>query len=111
MGLRKERLAEQIRDTLALCFQGGRMQDPRLESVTITAAKVSPDLSIATVYFRVYNDADIDAAQQGLVSASGYLKRELARSLDVRRVPDLRFFYDESIERASRIEELINKIK
>ena len=111
MGLRQDRLADEIRDILASCFLGGKMSDPRLESVTITAVKISPDLQLASVYYRVYEGADADAAEKGLQSASGFLKKKLAKSLDVRRIPDLRFFFDESIEKSSRIEELLHQIK
>ncbi|SME88682.1 30S ribosome-binding factor RbfA [Pseudobacteriovorax antillogorgiicola] len=110
MGLRQERLADEVRDVLAECFLGGKMSDPRLESVTITAVKISADLQLAYVYYRVYGDDKGEQAQKGLESAAGYLKKKLAKSLDVRRVPELKFFFDESIEHASRIEELLKKL-
>ncbi len=110
MGLRQEKLADEIRDILASCFLGGKMSDPRLESVTITAVKLSADLQIASVYFRLYEGAELEASQAALRSAKGYLKKKLSKSLDIRRVPELRFFFDESIEQSSRIEELLRKI-
>ena len=110
MGIRQERLADQIRDVIARCFQGGQMQDPRLSNVTITAVKLSADLQLASIYFRVYEVDKIDNAKRGLQTASGFLRKKLASHLDVRRVPELRFFYDESIEKASRIEELLSKL-
>jgi len=110
--LRKTRLADQIRDVVAECFLGGNMQDPRLESVTITAAAVSPDLQIAKIYYRLYEvtDKKIAEAQKGLESAAGFLKRRLASEIDVRRIPELKFFYDESIERAQRVDEILSKL-
>ncbi len=110
--LRKTRLADQIRDVVAGCFLGGNMQDPRLESVTITAAAVTPDLQIAKIYFRLYevSDQKIAQAQKGLESAAGYLKRRLSGEIDVRRIPELKFYYDESIERAQRVDEILSKI-
>jgi ribosome-binding factor A len=110
MGVRQERLADEIRDLLAMCFQGGALTDPRLEAVTITAVKLSPDLQLASVYFRLYEGADAEQAARGLEAASGYLRRQLADSLTVRRVPNLRFFLDESIERASRVEDILRKL-
>ena len=86
MGLRQERLADEVRDVLAGCFLGGKMSDPRLENVTVTAVKMSPDLQLAYVYYRVYDDQQVNEAQAGLESASGYLKKKLASSLEVRRV-------------------------
>lgn len=110
MSLRKQRLADELRDILASLFQGGRLEDPRLKEVTISAVKVSPDLQIANVYFRVYPGADAEAARVGLSRASGLMRRELAQALKIRRVPELKYFYDESIERGARVEELIRTI-
>lgn len=113
MGLRQDRLADEIRDLIAGCFLGGQMSDPRLESVTITAVKLSPDLQLATVYFRIYGETDkavISRTIKGLESAAGYFRKKLADALDVRRVPSLRFFYDESIERGARIEKLLEDL-
>ena len=111
MGLRKERLADEIRDLLATAFMGGNMRDPRLEYVTITAVKLTPDLQLASVYYRVFGDATVvSSTQLGLDSAVGFLRRRLAESLEIRRVPNLRFFHDESIERGSRIEHLLSQI-
>ena len=112
MGLRQERLAEEIRDLLASCFLGGKMADPRLEEVTITAVKLSADLQLAYVYYRVYGDGDDlqERAQKGLESAAGYLKKKLSKELEVRRVPELKFFFDKSIEHASNIEQLLKKL-
>jgi ribosome-binding factor A len=109
MGLRQERLADQIRDTLGSCFGGGQMSDPRLAQVTITAVKLTGDLQIAKVYFRVYSgdEAEIAQARKGLGSAAGFLRRKLAEALDVRRVPALQFFFDESVGYGSHIEGLL----
>lgn len=112
MGLRQERLADEIRDTLAMCFRAGQMEDPRLAGVTITAVKLTADLQLASVYFRIYSDEEgaPEKAKAGLISASGFLRRRLAQNVEARRVPGLRFFFDESIERGSRIESLLAKI-
>ncbi len=110
MGLRKERMADEIRDLIARCFTGGQMSDPRVENVTITAVKLTPDLQLAYVYFRPMVGSDKDRCQRGLESAAGFLRSRLAESLDVRRVPSLKFFYDESIEHGSRIEDLLTKV-
>ena len=110
MGLRKDQLADEIRDLLAMNFQGGRLSDPRLESVTVTAVKLTADLQQATVYFRTYNEADQDKALRGLQSAAGRLRKTLSDALDVRRVPELHFKYDASIEYAGRIETVLETI-
>jgi ribosome-binding factor A len=110
MSIRQDRMADEIRDIVASCFAGGQMQDPRLQHVTITAVKISPDLQYATVYFRTMPGEDIDTAKRGLDRAAGFFRARLAEALDVRRVPVLKFFYDESIEHGARIEDLLNKI-
>jgi ribosome-binding factor A len=111
MGLRQQRLADEIRDVLAACFTSGQMSDPRLANVSITAVKLSGDLQVASVYFRIYgHEAQLPGVQKGLESAAGFLRRRLAETFDIRRVPALRFFYDESIERGSRIEELLAQL-
>lgn len=104
------RLADEIRDILAVCFQGEMLSDPRLKPVTITSVKLSGDLQVASVYYRCYLDADPKEAFPGLMKASGFLRHRLADALSVRRVPELRFYHDESIERGARIEKLIDQI-
>ena len=111
MGLRKDRLADEIRDIVASCFRGGIMSDPRLEGVTITAVKLSGDLQQASVYYRVYADDKLEDSAKGLKSAAGFFRKKLADALDIRRVPELRFYFDESIEHGSRIEELLMKAR
>ncbi|MCX6129319.1 MAG: 30S ribosome-binding factor RbfA [Proteobacteria bacterium] len=109
MGLRQERMADEIRDILAVNFQGGRMNDPRLEFVTVTAVKISADMQLATIYFRLFNDGDPQRALKGLESASGYLRKQL-KVLDIRRVPELRFLYDTTLESAQKIEGILHKL-
>ena len=76
MGLRQERLADEIRDIVASLFTGGTLNDPRIQDVTVTAAKVSPDLQVATVYYRVYG-SDIEAAevQKGMEAAASFMRK------------------------------------
>lgn len=109
MKVRQRRLADEIRDLIASCFQGGRMEDPRLGGVTITAVKLSPDYQVASVYYRVFNDVAHEEVQKGLERAAGMLRHQL-RHLELRRLPSLRFFYDASIERGERIENLLSKL-
>ena len=110
MGLRKDRMADEIRDLIAQCFTGGQMSDPRLENVTITAVKLTPDLQLAYVYYRPMVGSETERCQRGLESAAGFLRKKLADSLEIRRVPSLKFFFDESIEHGSRIEQLLTRV-
>ena len=105
MTRRTERIAEQILEELArvLCESAS---DPRLKLVNLLRVDVSPELSNAIVYWSILNvkgNADLDATAAGLASASGFLRSELARRLaGMRRVPELRFRHDSSLELGSR---------
>lgn len=91
------RVAEKIRSAIALELQ--RTADPRLELVTVTSVMVTPDLREAKVYYMVYNHAqrrtEVDEAFEG---AEGMFRRIVARELDLRFAPALKFFYDDSLD-------------
>jgi ribosome-binding factor A len=110
MAGRQDKLGEQIRDVVASCFTGGRMSDPRIDGVTITYVRLTADLQLASIYYRVFDQDKIKDAEAGLASCKGFIKKILGRELEVRRVPDLRFFYDESVEVGSRIEGILGSI-
>ena len=110
MGLRKDRLADQIRDIVSGFFTGGKLSDPRLEGVSITHVKLSADLQIAHIYFRLFSGEDaISEVTPALRSCASLLRKGLSQELRVRRVPELIFLYDESIERGARIEKLLQE--
>ncbi len=109
--LRHTKLADHIKTTLAECFMGGQLSDPRLEGMTITRVRLTKDLQLASVYFRSFGNFDNKTLLQGLQSAKGYLRNKIAESLDVRRVPNLRFFFDDSEEKLEKIEYLLQNLK
>jgi len=87
------------------------IHDPRLKMATITNVKMSRDLKLARVYFSIFGDSSkAQAAADGFESARGFIKRSLARKLSLRYMPDLKFFYDESFDYGSHIDELLRKI-
>ena len=112
MGLRQDRVADQIRDALALLFSADEISDPRLYGITITAVKVTPDLQLASVFYRVLDNSEMakEQASRGFESCSGFLRKRLGKSLELRRVPVLRFFFDESLERGVNIERLLGDL-
>ncbi len=82
--------------------------DPRLGMVTLTAARMSPDLRVAWISFSTLGDEQSRSdCYQALRSASGYLRREIGRRLRLKYVPDIRFELDESIDQAERISRLL----
>jgi ribosome-binding factor A len=90
-----------------------RIKDPRLQGLTITGTRVSPDFMYADVhYYRLGGDpADLEEARQGLESASGFIRRELGSRLRIRHTPELRFHLDESIDYGDHIEALLAQIR
>lgn len=105
---RSERIAEQIQRLLAERLRKG-LKDPRIQWVTITAVNVSRDYSYATVYYTVMDESMKASSQQALERASGYLRSELGRSLQIFTIPQLNFVYDESVERGVFIGRLIDQ--
>lgn len=87
-------------------------KDPRLAPVSIMAVRTTPDLKYATVYVRAGSDEEaLGEALQGLESAEGYLRRELGQRLRLRRIPELSFKADRTLEHAHRIESLLRQVR
>ena len=84
------------------------VRDPRVGMVTITSVDVSPDMSHAKVLFTVLSQDKVQDVQQGLTRAAGFLRSQLAKRVKLYSIPELRFQYDESIERADRLSRLID---
>ncbi|MCC7258156.1 MAG: 30S ribosome-binding factor RbfA [Gammaproteobacteria bacterium] len=86
----------------------GHVRDPRLAGVTVTGVSVSRDLSVARVYVALLSgDAFPEATLAALRSAAGFLRSTLARDLQIRMTPELRFFPDEALARSRALESLI----
>ncbi len=87
-------------------------RDPRLEGlVSITVVDTSPDLKYARVYVSVMgSEEDKMRVQEGLAATAGFLRRGLAARLTMRYIPDLSFERDDSIERGTRLLELIKEV-
>lgn len=88
------------------------MKDPRVAPWTsVTAAEVAPDLKTCKAYISVLGDqkAQTDTIQ-GLQSAEGYIRRELARTLNMRNTPEIRFILDQSIEYGVNMSRKIDEV-
>ena len=89
-----------------------RVKDPRLHSVTITQVKVSRDLRHAWVYYNILTGGPTKkSVELGLARAHGFIKKELGRRLRLRYLPKIEFLWDDSLEYAAHIEQLLKKIK
>jgi len=106
-GRRPQRLGQQIREEISSLLLGG-LKDPRIGFTTITDVRLTPDLRQAHIYVSVLgNREQQQQTLNGLTAARAFIRRELAQRLRVRRVPELHFQLDSSIEYSARIEELL----
>lgn len=106
---RASRVSEVIQREVAVIIQT-EMQDPRVANVTITYTKMSRDMSTARVHFTCPgNEQDIKDTLRTLSKAAGFIRHELAGRVDLRYIPNIRFFYDASVERGRHVTELIDQ--
>ena len=86
------------------------VKDPNVKFVTVTAAKVTSDLSYAKIYVTVLNKEYTKDTLKALNNAKGFIRNELKERMDIRNIPELEFIYDESIEYGNKIEKIIEEI-
>ena len=106
---RPQKLGELIQRELSELLQR-ELRDPRVGMITITGVDVSPDFSHAKVFFTVLEKQRLEATREGLRRAAGFLRSQLARRIKLYTTPELRFEYDESVERGDRLSRLINSV-
>ena len=103
------RVDEAIRQVLGDAVSGD-LKDPRVGFITVTDVRTSADLRHARVYVSVLGDAEQrQASLDGLRSAHGFLQSRLASELRLKRTPTLDFLYDDTTDRALRVEELLEQ--
>lgn len=109
---RVDRLNEQLKRELSDLIRT-RVRDPRVGLVTVTAVRTTTDLSVARVYVSTLDEdeAERDASLEGLEAASPYLRKLLGEDMKIRRVPELRFHLDETLDKALRIERLLEEVR
>lgn len=107
---RTTRVGEQIRNEIAelLTFS---VRDPRIGFITITRVTVTADLQQARVYYTTMGDEQARReTARGLDRATSMIRRHLGERLRLRRVPELRFFFDKSIAHQDRIEQILQEL-
>lgn len=103
MSRRVERVAEALQETVAELVQR-ELKDPRVGMVTITRVSISPDLRHARVFFSSLGDAaQRQKSLEGLRSAAGFIRSQIARRLQLRVAPEIRFEIDDNIEYAAEM--------
>ncbi len=107
---RADRVADAIRNELSVLLLQ-RVRDPRLSNVSISRVEITDDLRHAKIFYTVFGETEQRARiQTGLEKAAGFMRSHLAKTLNLRFTPDLRFWYDEQAEKVQEIENLLNDL-
>jgi ribosome-binding factor A len=109
-GQRQLRVGEEMRHALSEILRDNRLSDPDLQDkvITVTEVRISPDLRNATAFVMPLGGTDTEKTVGALNRASGYFRGELARAINMRYAPTIRFRADETFEEASRIERILH---
>ena len=104
------RLNEQLKREIAELVRTD-VRDPRVGLISVTAVQVATDLGSARVFVRVLGgDRERAESLEGLVAAAPFLRRALGQILHIRRIPELRFEEDRTMEHARRIEQILSEV-
>jgi ribosome-binding factor A len=109
-GSRAERIADHIKDEVSqlLAFE---VKDPSVGLLTVTHVKITSDMGLAHVYYTLVGDeVEKRKTERALDRATAFVRRRLAENMNMRRAPDIRFHYDENVERQERVETLLRQI-
>src|SRR5437764_9778695 len=106
---RMRRINEVLREVIGSAISAD-LKDPRIGFVTVTSVETSPDLRAAKVYVSVLGDEEErEATLSGLRSSHGVIQSRIAAETRMKRTPTLTFHYDDTIEKASRVSELLEQ--
>lgn len=107
---RAERISIKIQQAITELLTR-KISDPRIEMATVSRVKLTPDLRLASVYVTVFGDEDrIAATLAGFKNSRGFIKKHIAPQLGLKYMPDLRFFHDDSFDKAARMDALIDSV-
>ena len=106
---RMDRVNEEMTREMSVILRG--LKDPRVKAglITITHCDVSSDFKFAKIYFSVLN-IDAEEVKKGLVSAKGFIRREIASRLNLRNTPELTFIPDDSMEKGAKINQILRDL-
>jgi ribosome-binding factor A len=108
---RPDRVGDQIRQELSAILSRGEVHDPGIGFITLTRVKVSPDLQLARVYYTTLGDDDARRqTAKALDRATGFFRRQIGDRLQLRRVPELKFQFDESVAHQDRVEQILREL-
>lgn len=108
---RQERVEELIREEVSDILRT-RVFDPRIGFVSVTRVKMSSDLKNASIFVSIFGaENKKEEAMAGLNSATGFIQRELGHMLQLKTTPKIRFVRDDSLERGSRVLDILSKLR
>jgi ribosome-binding factor A len=108
---RPDRVGDQIRQVLSELLSRGTVHDPGIGFITLTRVKVSPDLQMARVYYTTLGDESARReTAKALERATGFLRRHVGERLELRRVPELKYQFDESVMHQDRVEQILRDL-
>ena len=110
---RSDKLSDLLKKEISLIISS-KIKDPRLQNINITAVKVTDDIGIATVFYTLIGES-IQKTQSNIDSKileklSGMIRSNLAKKIKIRRIPKIKFRFDESIEYSENIEKLLKNL-
>lgn len=109
MSIRREKIEHLIKEELSLIFLH-KLQDPELGLLTITKVTVSPDVSIAKVYFSVYQKENREMILEKVNDLKGLIRGQLSQKVKLRHTPELNFYIDDTLDYVEKIENLFKKL-
>ena len=109
MSVRKEKIASVIKKELGIYFQENAIIIAKGAMITVTVVRMSPDLSIAKVYISIFGGKNNDASFDYVVSQSKLIRHEISKVVrnQLRKMPDLHFYRDDSFDYAQKIDQLL----
>ena len=107
---RATRVAERVREEMAWLLTT-EVRDPRVKGVIVSRVEMTDDLKLARIYVRMLEGGDGKVALKGLERTAIMLRREVSKRVGLRYAPELRFFYDDGLDKTTRIEELLEEVK
>ena len=110
---RSDKLSDLLKKEISLIISS-KIKDPRLQNINITAVKVTDDIGIATVFYTLIGES-IQKTQSNIDSKileklSGMIRSNLSKKIKIRRIPKIKFRFDESIEYSENIEKLLKNL-
>ncbi len=107
---RSERIADQIQKDVVAILRF-KVKDPRIDWITINDVEVTDDNSVAKIYWTVLNEVKRPDVEKALELAKGFIRSELSKGFKTYTIPHLKFIYDESLARGSKILSILNEVK